>query len=215
MKFKALQATGEVSKTPNNDLDADEESHLLKGEDEEHVAISVSPIKSIEDTENQAVSHIVLTQNELMSNINLSLFSELDTHLTPLIIADYSPRISQYSGEAKCVIQDQTSCTSSPDSGGAFGTPNTSCCEFSQHFNHLLNKKVLEALVYLACFLVYDQIVGLIVGAVTWLRNIMVGDGAPLRVIQDSIQLLGYMSFINFLKYNRLNITYIYIYITN
>lgn len=59
MKFKALQATEESSKTPNNDLDADGESHLLKGEDQEHVAISVSSIKSIEDNENQAVSHIL------------------------------------------------------------------------------------------------------------------------------------------------------------
>lgn len=59
MKFKALQATEEASKTPNNDLDADGESHLLKGEDQEHVAISVSSIKSIEDTENQAVSNVV------------------------------------------------------------------------------------------------------------------------------------------------------------
>lgn len=68
---------------------------------------------------------------------------------------------------------------------------------------------------YLACFSVYDQIVGLIVGAVTWLRNLMVGEGAPLRVIQDSIQLLGYVSFINFqnlLAHKTSIAKYIYIY---
>ncbi|XP_038906012.1 protein PIN-LIKES 7-like [Benincasa hispida] len=34
-------------------------------------------------------------------------------------------------------------------------------------------------------------IVGFIFGAVTWLRNLVVGDNAPFRVIQDSVQLLG------------------------
>ncbi|KAJ0098234.1 hypothetical protein Patl1_29296 [Pistacia atlantica] len=34
-------------------------------------------------------------------------------------------------------------------------------------------------------------IVGFIFGAVTWLRNLIIGDGAPLRVFQDSIKILG------------------------
>ncbi|OMO55675.1 Auxin efflux carrier, partial [Corchorus capsularis] len=34
-------------------------------------------------------------------------------------------------------------------------------------------------------------ILGFIFGSITWLRNLIIGDGAPLRVIQDSIQLLG------------------------
>ncbi|KAG9129114.1 hypothetical protein Leryth_006378, partial [Lithospermum erythrorhizon] len=34
-------------------------------------------------------------------------------------------------------------------------------------------------------------IVGLVFGTVKWLRNLVIGDGAPLRVIQDSAQLLG------------------------
>jgi len=34
-------------------------------------------------------------------------------------------------------------------------------------------------------------ILGFIFGAIVWLRNLLIGDGAPLRVIQDSIQLLG------------------------
>ncbi|TKY70230.1 transporter YBR287W [Spatholobus suberectus] len=32
---------------------------------------------------------------------------------------------------------------------------------------------------------------GFLFGAVAWLRNIIIGDNAPLRVIQDSLQLLG------------------------
>ncbi|KAK7406945.1 hypothetical protein VNO78_08581 [Psophocarpus tetragonolobus] len=32
---------------------------------------------------------------------------------------------------------------------------------------------------------------GFLFGAVTWLRNIIIGDNAPLRVVQDSLQLLG------------------------
>ncbi|GAY59429.1 hypothetical protein CUMW_194440 [Citrus unshiu] len=34
-------------------------------------------------------------------------------------------------------------------------------------------------------------IVGFIFGAVVWLRNLIIGDSAPLRVIQDSIEILG------------------------
>ncbi|KAL5752286.1 hypothetical protein ACOSP7_022471 [Xanthoceras sorbifolium] len=34
-------------------------------------------------------------------------------------------------------------------------------------------------------------IVGFIFGATVWLRNLIIGDGAPLRVIQDSIKILG------------------------
>ncbi|KAK4764024.1 hypothetical protein SAY87_013462 [Trapa incisa] len=34
-------------------------------------------------------------------------------------------------------------------------------------------------------------ILGFIFGAVTWLKNLIIGDAAPLRVIQDSIKLLG------------------------
>lgn len=33
-----------------------------------------------------------------------------------------------------------------------------------------------------------------------WLRNLIIGDGAPLRVIQDSIEILGYVLFrLNFI----------------
>ncbi|XP_009779996.1 protein PIN-LIKES 5 isoform X1 [Nicotiana sylvestris] len=34
-------------------------------------------------------------------------------------------------------------------------------------------------------------IIGLIFGSVTWLKNLIIGSAAPLRVIQDSIKLLG------------------------
>ncbi|CAK9321355.1 unnamed protein product [Citrullus colocynthis] len=34
-------------------------------------------------------------------------------------------------------------------------------------------------------------IVGFIFGAVTWLRNLVVGESAPLRVVQDAVKLLG------------------------
>ncbi|XP_021727196.1 protein PIN-LIKES 5-like [Chenopodium quinoa] len=34
-------------------------------------------------------------------------------------------------------------------------------------------------------------IIGLIFGATTWLRGLVIGDGAPLQVIQDSLKLLG------------------------
>lgn len=34
-------------------------------------------------------------------------------------------------------------------------------------------------------------IIGLIFGAITWLKNLIIGEGAPLRFIQDSLKLLG------------------------
>ncbi|KAK4347561.1 hypothetical protein RND71_033900 [Anisodus tanguticus] len=34
-------------------------------------------------------------------------------------------------------------------------------------------------------------IVGFLFGSVTWLKNLVIGDAAPLRVIQDSVKLLG------------------------
>ena len=41
---------------------------------------------------------------------------------------------------------------------------------------------------------------GFIFGAVVWLRNLIIGDSAPLRVIQDSIEILGYVLFwLNFI----------------
>ncbi|PIN23399.1 putative membrane protein [Handroanthus impetiginosus] len=38
---------------------------------------------------------------------------------------------------------------------------------------------------------VLAAIIGFIFGAVTWLRNLIIGDNAPFRVIDDSIKLLG------------------------
>lgn len=35
------------------------------------------------------------------------------------------------------------------------------------------------------------QIVGLIIGAVPPFRNLLVGDNAPLRVVEDSVIMLG------------------------
>lgn len=65
MKYKALQATEEVSKTtnktPNNDSDADGQTCLLKKEDPEQVAITVvSSIKSADDAQNEIVSPLPL-----------------------------------------------------------------------------------------------------------------------------------------------------------
>ncbi|RXH74892.1 hypothetical protein DVH24_029613 [Malus domestica] len=41
-EFQAAEEAEEASKRPNTDLDADEETHLLKGEDEEQAAVVVS-----------------------------------------------------------------------------------------------------------------------------------------------------------------------------
>lgn len=44
------------AKQPNKDLDSNESTHLLKGEDQEPVVMSVQSTKSVEDVEDQAVS---------------------------------------------------------------------------------------------------------------------------------------------------------------
>jgi hypothetical protein len=35
------------------------------------------------------------------------------------------------------------------------------------------------------------QIIGFVVGLVPWLKSLLIGDGAPLKVIQDSLELMG------------------------
>lgn len=35
------------------------------------------------------------------------------------------------------------------------------------------------------------QVLGFTVGTVPWLRSAFIGDSAPLRVVQDSLKLLG------------------------
>lgn len=128
MKFKALEASEKVSKTPNNDLDADGETHLLKGDDQEHLAITVSSIKSVDDSQNE-------------------------------------------------IIVDQGSANSVEK--GDVSLWNKLIGLLHQILEELLAPPTLGA------------IVGLIFGAISWLKNLVVGDNAPLRVFQDSIQLLG------------------------
>ena len=41
----------------------------------------------------------------------------------------------------------------------------------------------------------HDQFLGFLYGGVKWIRNLIIGHDAPLKVIQDSIQLLGYAPF--------------------
>ena len=127
-KLKALQATEKISKTPNNDLSADAETQLLKGEDQESVAIIVSSIKSTEDSEDQ----VIVAQGSAsgLEKENLSFWTKLIGILHQIL-------------------------------------------------EELLAPPTLGA------------IVGLIFGTITWLRNLIIGSAAPLRVIQDSIQLLG------------------------
>lgn len=48
-------------------------------------------------------------------------------------------------------------------------------------------------------FSICNQIVGFFFGAIPWLKNLIIGDSAPLKVIQDSIKLLGYVRFLFYL----------------
>ncbi|KAJ6929662.1 protein PIN-LIKES 7-like isoform X2 [Populus alba x Populus x berolinensis] len=125
-KLKALQAVVEVSKAPNNDLDASQETHLLNGQHQENVAIVVASSKSAEDTESHAI---------------VSLESE-------------------------------------------HGKGNVSSWTKLTGFLHQILEELLEPPTVAA-------ILGFLFGATTFLRNLIIGSEAPLRVIQDSIKLLG------------------------
>lgn len=45
------------------------------------------------------------------------------------------------------------------------------------------------------CFYSLVKIVGFAIGVIPQIRNLMIGDGAPLRVIQDTTNLLGYITY--------------------
>ncbi|KAF3440891.1 hypothetical protein FNV43_RR19177 [Rhamnella rubrinervis] len=126
VKFKELQAEEEVAKTPNKDLDANTQTHLLKGEDEEHVDVIVSATKSVEDPENQAI----VAQEPARTADEVSFWKKQTEFLHQIL-------------------------------------------------EELMAPPTLAA------------IVGFIFGAIALLRNLLIGENAPLRVIQDSIKLLG------------------------
>ncbi|KAJ8771084.1 hypothetical protein K2173_023409 [Erythroxylum novogranatense] len=113
-KFKALEAADSFSKEANTDLEASQETHLLKGNDKEHASVVM--------TESQiSASH---------GNGQASLWSKV-----------------------------------------------IGFCH--QILEELLAPPTLGA------------IVGLAFGAVTFLKNLIIGENAPLRVIQDSVKLVG------------------------
>lgn len=128
VKYKELQAVDDFAKQPNKDLDSNESTRLLKGENQEPVAISVQSTKSVEDVEDQAV------------------------------------------------ISQESSGKSEKESVTLWGK-----------FAGVLHK-ILEELLAPATL---AAILGFIFGAISWLRKLIIGDSAPLRVIQDSVKLLG------------------------
>ncbi|XP_061357513.1 protein PIN-LIKES 7-like [Gastrolobium bilobum] len=103
MRYKAFEAA-EILKIPNIDLDANAETHLLKGNDNENTNIG--------DSENQIVRfHVIETLSQILQEL-----------MSPPTIATFF---------------------------------------------------------------------GFLFGGVKWLRNLIIGHNAPLKVIQDSIEMLG------------------------
>ncbi|KAH7519810.1 protein PIN-LIKES 7 [Ziziphus jujuba] len=70
---------------------------------------------------------------------------------------------------------------------GSDGTVDKKSASFLHKVAELLHQ-ILEELLAPPTL---GAFVGFIFGAVSWLRNLIIGESAPLRVIQDSIQLLG------------------------
>ncbi|KAG8050347.1 hypothetical protein GUJ93_ZPchr0009g1832 [Zizania palustris] len=52
----------------------------------------------------------------------------------------------------------------------------------------LIDLDLFSHLAFIPCV---GQMLGFVVGLVPWLKSLVVGDGAPLRVIQESLQLMG------------------------
>ncbi|OVA00649.1 Auxin efflux carrier [Macleaya cordata] len=133
-KYKALQAekeTDSFSNRPNQDLDSDQETHLLKvDEDEDQEATLMQPTKSVveyDDTESQALVRHLSSTGKL---INVTFWDKL------------------------------------------------------RNFFHLIVQELITPPTIAA-------ILGFTFGAVTWLKKLIIGDTAPLRVIQDTVTLLG------------------------
>lgn len=133
VKYKELQAADDFSKQPNKDLDSNESTRLLKGEnqepvDQEPVALSVHSTKSVEDVEDQAVISQESSGKSKKESVTLW---------------------GKFIGVLHTILEE------------------------------LLAPPTLAA------------ILGFIFGAISWLRKLIIGDSAPLRVIQDSVKLLG------------------------
>ncbi|KAB2623626.1 transporter [Pyrus ussuriensis x Pyrus communis] len=116
-EHQAAEEAEEASRRCNTDLDADEETQLLKGEDEEQAAVVVSET---------SVNHAIVAPDE--SNM------------------PFSHKVFAF---------------------------------FRQILHELLAPPTVAA------------IVGFFVGAITVIKNIIIGDDAPLHVIEDSITQLG------------------------
>ncbi|KAJ9670970.1 hypothetical protein PVL29_027109 [Vitis rotundifolia] len=128
-KYYAIRDVKDVIQVPNKELDANKETHLLKGEDQEHDTSNFPPSKSTgEDVEKQ-------------------------------------------------VIVSQQSAGSLEDSKVSFWARVAGIGR--QIMKELLSPPTLGA------------VLGFVFGAVPWLKNILIGDAAPLRVVQDSVKLLA------------------------
>ncbi|KAI3921946.1 hypothetical protein MKX01_005635 [Papaver californicum] len=135
-EYKAFQASKEtlaIQNKPNQDLDATQESHLLKSadkQDQDQEAIRFQSTKSIDDDEYTKNQAIVRNKSNTGEIRNITFLAKL------------------------------------------------------KGFLHLIVEELLTPPTIAA-------VLGLIFGAVTWLKNLIIGDDAPLRVIQDSVTLLG------------------------
>ncbi|PIA46658.1 hypothetical protein AQUCO_01500300v1 [Aquilegia coerulea] len=115
------------SKIPNKDLESNEETSLLKGEDHDQMDVAVQSMKSIDaDTESQAIV---------------------------------------------------------PQLSSVYEKPGT----FWDRVASILHQIVEELLAPPTI----AAIIGFVFGATPWLKGLIIGSSAPLRVIQDSIKLLG------------------------
>ncbi|XP_044494485.1 protein PIN-LIKES 5-like isoform X2 [Mangifera indica] len=84
------------------------------------------------------------------------------------------PKLTSVDAESQIVAQESTSHQDKSES---------SWKKTLEFFHNILEELMAPPTI--------GAIIGFIFGAITWLRNLIIGDEAPLRVIQDSIKILG------------------------
>ncbi|KAL8200333.1 hypothetical protein R6Q57_011672 [Mikania cordata] len=129
LKHNAMKETGKLPNEANNNLDANQNTHLLNNQYHDHI-------------------------DRIMPSANLT----------------------NDDAENQCIVYQ-----------GSVGNEEKKDGSFSDQLVEML-KKILEQLLAPPTL---GSFAGLVFGAIPWVKNLLTGENAPLRVVQDSMTLLG------------------------
>ncbi|XP_031117431.1 protein PIN-LIKES 7-like [Ipomoea triloba] len=128
---------------------------------------------------------------QLVRNSSVKLKAQLAAEAAAEIVKE--PSKDYNANEKSGLLENEALAVSVLPAGNDLENPNNGSVEkkeggtFLSHFAGVLHS-ILEELMAPPTV---GAILGFLFGAVTWLRNLIIGDSAPLRVIQDSVTLLG------------------------